>query len=98
MRDLRGADASVERHTNRFVQVYSLVYLGVMALLWATALPDFFGAVDGVTENGDPVGNLWYTIACFVVAFVCVAATFTVGPRSGTAPAGADRSSETSTV
>ncbi|MBH0121511.1 hypothetical protein I0Q12_19150 [Rhodococcus sp. CX] len=97
-RDLRGADASVERHTNRFVQVYSLVYLGVMALLWATALPDFFGAVDGVTGNGDPVGNLWYTIACFVVALVCVAATFTVGPRSGTAPAGADRSSETSTV
>ncbi|SEL53604.1 hypothetical protein [Rhodococcus maanshanensis] len=67
-------------YTDRFVQVYALVYLGVMAVLWATALPDFFGAVDGVTGNGDPIGNLWYTIACFAVAIACVAATFTV-PR-----------------
>ncbi|NKU17594.1 hypothetical protein GS907_03085, partial [Rhodococcus hoagii] len=45
-----------------------------------SALPDFFGAVDGVTTNGDPIGNIWYTIACFAVAIACVAATFTV-PR-----------------
>ncbi|WP_213574594.1 hypothetical protein [Rhodococcus sp. USK13] len=71
-------------YTNHFVQRYGVVYLSVMALLWATALPDYFGAVDGVTDNGDPVGNLWYTLACFAVAVLCVVATFTV-PRRNTA-------------
>jgi hypothetical protein len=71
-------------YINHFVQRYSVVYLSVMALLWATALPDYFGAVDGVTDNGDPVGNLWYTLACFAVAVLCVVATFTV-PRRNTA-------------
>ncbi|WP_067699502.1 hypothetical protein [Nocardia jejuensis] len=67
---------------NDFVRIYSVVYLAVMALLWATALPDFFDATNGVTSNGDPVGNLWYTLACFVVAIACVAGVFTV--RRGT--------------
>ncbi len=39
--------------------------------MWLSALPDFFGAVDGVTTNGDPIGNIWYTIACFAVAIAC---------------------------
>ncbi|MFE7722756.1 hypothetical protein ACFU44_27395 [Nocardia rhizosphaerihabitans] len=77
---LRAGTTEAYGYRNRFVQGYALVYLVVMALLWATALPDFFGAVDGVTDNGDPIGNLWYTIACFVVALAAVAATFTV-PR-----------------
>ncbi|WP_027502393.1 hypothetical protein [Rhodococcus sp. UNC363MFTsu5.1] len=77
---LRRHPSEAPGYTDRFVQVYALVYLGVMAVLWATALPDFLGAIDGVTGNGDPIGNLWYTIACFAVAIVCVAATFTV-PR-----------------
>lgn len=89
--DLRAADAPADRHTNRFVQVYSLVYLGVMALLWITALPAALGATDGITGNGDPIGNLWYTLACFVVAIACVAASFTVVPRGGTGPTDADR-------
>ncbi|MFG3616031.1 hypothetical protein [Nocardia sp. NPDC047654] len=73
-----GADSAP--YSNDFVRIYSVVYLGVMALLWVTALPDFFGAVDGRTGEGDPIGNLWYTLACFVVAILCVIAVFTV-PR-----------------
>jgi hypothetical protein len=73
-----GADSAP--YSNDFVRIYSVVYLGVMALLWVTALPDFFGAVDGRTSEGDPIGNLWYTLACFVVAILCVIAVFTV-PR-----------------
>ncbi|WP_280231085.1 hypothetical protein [Nocardia cyriacigeorgica] len=75
---LRAGTTPAYGYRNRFVQVYALVYLAVMAVLWASALPDFFGAVDGVTENGDPVGNLWYTVGCFVIGFAVVAATFTV--------------------
>ncbi|MFE3192631.1 hypothetical protein ACFXHA_26730 [Nocardia sp. NPDC059240] len=71
------------RYTNRFVIAYSALYLVVMAVLWATALPDFFGATHGVTRNGDPIGNLWYTLACFVVAIACVGAVFTLARRGG---------------
>ncbi|WFS14739.1 hypothetical protein [Rhodococcus aetherivorans] len=80
---LRRGEPDVPPYTNRFVQAYSVVYLCVMAFLWATALPDFLRAVDGVTSTGDPVGNLWYTLACFVVALLCVAATFTAHRRGG---------------
>lgn len=83
---LRRGEPAVPPYTNRFVQVYSVVYLVVMAFLWVTALPEFLRAVHGVTSTGDPVGNLWYALACFVVAALCVAATFTVqrgGGRTG---------------
>lgn len=79
---LRRGESDTPAHTNVFVQRFSLVYLGVLAVLWVTALPDYFSAVDGVTDNGDPIGSLWYVVACFVVAIACVAATFTV-PRAG---------------
>ena len=82
---LRTQPSDAPPYTNRFVQYYSVVYLCIMAVLWASALPDFFGAVDGSTSNGDPIGNLWYTLACFVVAILCVAATFTVARRSAAA-------------
>lgn len=81
---LRRGESDTPAHTNVFVQRFSLAYLGVLAVLWVTALPDYFSAVDGVTDNGDPIGNLWYVVACFVVAIACVAATFTV-PRAGSA-------------
>ncbi|WP_241387491.1 DUF7802 domain-containing protein [Rhodococcus sp. CH91] len=81
------SNGSERPYSNDLVRWYALVYLVVMAVLWIGALPDYFAAVDGVTENGDPIGNLWYTLACFVVAIACVAATFTV-PRPQ--PAGSD--------
>ncbi|WP_280236723.1 hypothetical protein [Nocardia cyriacigeorgica] len=85
---LRAGTSQVRAYRNGLVQWYASAYLAVMAVLWATALPDYFGAVDGVTANGDPIGNLWYTIACFVVAIAAVLATFTV-PR-GLPPARPD--------
>ncbi|NEW39860.1 hypothetical protein GV794_07195 [Nocardia cyriacigeorgica] len=81
---LRAGTSEVRAYRNGLVQWYALAYLAVMATLWATALPDFFGAVDGITDNGDPIGNLWYTIACFVIAITAVLATFTV-PRGNAA-------------
>lgn len=78
---LRRGNAEVPRYTSEFARWYGSVYLGVMALLWATALPDFFTAADGVTENGDPLGNLWYTLACFAVATLCLLAVFTTPER-----------------
>ncbi|MFC9999822.1 hypothetical protein [Nocardia sp. NPDC127526] len=77
---LRAGISGMPPYRNRMVQWYALVYLVVMALLWATALPDFFDATNGVTANGDPIGNLWYTTACFVMAIATLVATMTV-PR-----------------
>ncbi|MFD1812861.1 hypothetical protein [Rhodococcus gannanensis] len=77
---MRSGTSDIPPYSNDFVRWYAIVYLAVFALLWATALPDFFDAVDGVTANGDPVGSLWYTAGCFVIAILSVAATFTV-PR-----------------
>ncbi|WP_067862826.1 hypothetical protein [Nocardia shimofusensis] len=75
-------------YVNDFARWYGVVYLGVMALLWATALPDFFAAVDGVTGNGDPLGNLWYTLACFVLSILVLVAAFTVPTAGKTERAG----------
>ncbi|ADT98987.1 MULTISPECIES: hypothetical protein [Mycolicibacterium] len=61
----------------RVVFGYAAVYLAVMAVLWATALPAYLGAADGVTAAGDPVGSLWYTVLCFVIAGLCLAAAAT---------------------
>ncbi|WP_040783253.1 hypothetical protein [Nocardia pneumoniae] len=77
---LRRETSDVPRYTSGFARWYSVVYLCVMALLWVTALPDFLGAVDGRTSEGDPIGNLWYTLGCFIVAILCAISIFTV-PR-----------------
>jgi hypothetical protein len=80
-RRLRSDAFTVERYANRVIVGYSLVYLAVMAVLWLTALPAYFSAVDGITPNGDPTGSLWYATVCFVVAGLCAAAAATVTPR-----------------
>lgn len=65
-------------YTNPLILRYAAVYLAVMRLLlWVTALPAYFGAVDGLTADGDPVGSLWYTIVCPVIACLSVAAAAT---------------------
>ena len=40
-------------------------------------LPDYFGAVDGITDDGTPIGNLGYAGLCFMVAALCVLAAVT---------------------
>ena len=51
-----------------FARVYPAAYLGVMAVLWLTALPAFLDARHGITSTGTRVGSGPYTIACFVAA------------------------------
>ncbi|MGA8847854.1 MAG: hypothetical protein WB471_14660 [Nocardioides sp.] len=57
-----------------FVTVFPLAYLGVFAVFWASALPEYFAATDGVTAAGTPIGSGLYTLACFVGAGVALAA------------------------
>jgi hypothetical protein len=59
---------------NGFVRVFGPLYLGVLGALWVSALPQYFGAVDGVTDDGTPIGNGWYASASFVLAALAVAA------------------------
>ncbi|WP_336082058.1 hypothetical protein [Nocardia sp. SSK8] len=85
-RALRAGAAPVD-YVDPFVQRFSAVYLLVFAVLWIASLPAYFGAVDGETANGDPIGNLWYTLACFVVAGLAVLATTTLPRTTPSAPA-----------
>lgn len=68
--------------SNRIILGYAVAYLAVMAGLWAAALPAYFAAIDGVTAAGDPVGSLWYTVVCFVIAGLSVAAVATASGSS----------------
>ena len=77
---------SFPAHRNRLVQAYATLYLVVFAGLWIAALPDFLGAKDGLTAAGDPVGNLPFTLLCFVIGIAAVALTFVVRDRGPVAP------------
>ncbi|MFF3572400.1 hypothetical protein ACFYXQ_31980 [Nocardia jiangxiensis] len=81
---VRLRQGEVPAYSDNVVRIYSGVYLLAMAVLWLTALPDFLHASNGWARNAGPVGNIWYTIACFVVAILCSAAVF-AGPRSRSA-------------
>ncbi|WP_102144693.1 hypothetical protein [Mycobacterium hubeiense] len=69
-------------YSNPLILRYAAVYLAVMTVLWVTALPAYFGAVDGLTADGDPVGSLWYTIVCLVIACLSIAAAGTATRRA----------------
>ncbi|GAA3947728.1 hypothetical protein [Gordonia caeni] len=56
-----------------FLRFFPILFLVVMAVLWIAALPAYFEAVDGVTADGTPIGNLPYVVACFVVAIAVLA-------------------------
>jgi hypothetical protein len=74
-RRLRRDDVpETERYANLPVLGYATAYLVVMAVLWGTSLPAYLQAVKGVTPNGDPIGSLWYALACLIVAALCIAA------------------------
>ncbi|MBY8861931.1 hypothetical protein K7711_36025 [Nocardia sp. CA2R105] len=81
---VRLRQGEVPAYSDNVVRICSGVYLAAMAVLWLTALPDFLHASNGWARNAGPVGNIWYTIACFVVAILCSAAVF-AGPRSRSA-------------
>ena len=75
----RGAVATP---SNEFVRIFGPLYLVVLGALWASALPAYFGAVDGITADGTPTGNLLYAAVCFVGAALAVAATMSLVGRS----------------
>ena len=58
---------------NGFVRIVGPWYLGVLALLWLSALPAYFGAVNGFTSDGTPNGSLLYAAVCFAfgTAAIC---------------------------
>lgn len=74
----RRESSAAQPGSNRIILGYAAVYLAVMAGLWVAALPAYLGATDGVTAAGDPVGSLWYTVVCFVIAGLSIAAVATV--------------------
>ncbi|WP_139334873.1 hypothetical protein [Mycobacterium sp. GA-1841] len=73
-------DPATVRYSNPLILRYAVGYLAVMTILWATALPAYFGAAEGVTADGDPVGSLVYTVLCLVIAGLSIAAAATSDP------------------
>ena len=71
---LQRRKATDPQPVNAFVRIYPAVYLIVLAVLWASALPDFVGAHDGMTRDQTPIGNAPYTLLCFVASVACIAA------------------------
>ena len=47
-----------------YSKAYLALFLGVFAVLWLYALPDYFSAVEGVTSQGYPIGSLSYVLGC----------------------------------
>jgi len=68
------------RYPSSYVRIFGTLYLLTLSALWISALPDFAGAIDGVTGVGTPVGNLPYAAMCFVVAGYCVAGVSALSP------------------
>jgi hypothetical protein len=86
-RATRSGSASIK--SPLFVRVYPVVYLGVLVALWLTALPAYFASTGGVTEQGTPVGSLWYAALCAVAAAVFILAAVRVrAPRPAVEPVG----------
>jgi hypothetical protein len=48
----------------RFGVIGAVIYLGVFAVLWVTALPDYLQASGGRTAIGAPIGNVNYVLLC----------------------------------
>jgi cbb3-type cytochrome oxidase subunit 1 len=69
--------------TNEFVRIFGPVDLAVIAVLWICVLPDYVSAVDGITRDGTPVGNLFYGALCFAAAVVLVASVSVLRPQHG---------------
>ena len=73
-----------------FPVICSAVYLVVAAVLWISALPDYFAAVDGVAPNGGRIGPLPYATAAYVASALLTIGSF-VGVRRPRASAPTER-------
>ncbi|QKG21587.1 hypothetical protein [Actinomadura verrucosospora] len=61
-----------------FARIYPAVYLAVLVVLWLVALPAYFASTGGVTEQGTPIGSLWYAALCTVAAAAFIVAVLRV--------------------
>lgn len=68
-----------------FARIYPALYLGVHLVFWLVALPAYFAATGGVTEQGTPVGSLWYAALCAVAATGIIVAALRAITSRGTA-------------
>lgn len=71
---------------DRFVLGGVVTYLAIGLVIWGAALPDYLGAVDGVTKNGAPTGSLTYAVVTLVLSvallYGCCAGTLSRAPRT----------------
>jgi hypothetical protein len=77
-------------YPSTFVKVFGALYLAIFAVLWLTALPDYAGAIDGMTSSGTPIGNVAYATVCFVFAGYCAVGVSTVVRRGQQRPVSDD--------
>ncbi|NKZ02326.1 hypothetical protein [Actinomadura latina] len=72
-----------------FARTYPALYLGVHVVLWLIALPAYLASADGVTEQGTPIGSLWYAALCAVAATGFILGVLRVSaPRPAAEPVG----------
>jgi hypothetical protein len=76
---IRRGETTAADLPNGFVRIFGPVYLVVLAVLWLSALPQYFGSVAGVTADGTPIGNLWFALGCFIAAGLCVTSASRAG-------------------
>lgn len=86
---LRTADRGPDEPLSAFARFYPAIYLGGMAVFWLGALPAYFGAQDGMTSEGTPIGSGLYALACFVGAGLLLTAMHRKNRTRSPAPANA---------
>ena len=69
---LRGRSNDAATSPSDFVRAFGPIYLTILGILWASALPAYYEATNGVTRDGTPIGNVAYATVCFVVATLAV--------------------------
>ncbi len=70
--------AVAAQDSGMFLRICGPAYLGVLAILWIVTVPDYVGAVAGVTSDGTPIGSLPYAVAAFLGAAASLAGALSV--------------------
>jgi hypothetical protein len=70
-----------------WIKLSPAIYLFGMAVFWLSALPAYFGAHNGITSAGTPIGSGPYALACFVGAGLLLAAQHATRPVRVITPA-----------
>lgn len=76
-RQLRSDGGSPHRSGQIYVLRHGAAFLVVLGVLWMAALPAYFGAHDGMTSDGTPIGNVVFAALCFLGAGGAVALVMT---------------------